>query len=848
MTMMLYPPFYLLLLTCYAMLLSAASAKETGKIGPGVWETMESEGSVRVMIALDTTSSSSGLLSSSPQQRGGDDLHGLATSIAGTQDAVLARVSEDSDDAAGFLPQRVFHYLPALAGTVLTPQTLHMLNDDPLVVKIDLDEVVTVANDDDVDAGTGGRALLADSVPLIGADQRIASGNDGSGVTVAVIDTGIDTNHPSLEDSLVAEACILENLGGQCPDGSSRQTGPGSAEDGHGHGTHVTGIITSPLGVAPGAGIVSIKTLNNQGSGVISDTTAALDSIIASNPHNIQVINMSLGSGSLFNGECDSAASWTITMGNAIDTLRSMGIIAFAAAGNNGSTTSMAAPACLRNVISVGNSNDSDMPVPSTNSNAFTDIFAPGAAIVSTSIGGGFTTLTGTSLSSPHAAGCAALLIQSGDATTMDEIETRLETSTFLVNRGGLNFPRIDCSPDVPNAVCGNGEVELGEECDDGNAIDTDDCTSSCNNAVCGDGIVWDGVEECDDGNDIDTDACTNGCKKALPPPTLPPVPLPVPTPAPIPTPTGVSVTALVLIDASSNNKIMDLSDGVEIAMNSLASTNLNIQAIVSFSGTGSVKFGYNGNANYRTEKVAPYAMCGDASGNYKTCTELVVGDHVVTATPFVAGMMGTPQTVSFRIVQDGSPPMPPTVPPPVPVPAPQPVPAPVPVPTPTPAPIGNSIPWIEDFNLPDGTQSDSGSTAWTATRNQGKFEVKGGALFVNGKGTVGKLETGIIDISGSISFGISLDVYTVATGDGMEKQQDYVQLYAAVDGGAEVLIGEVKGELAAPTSIACSGCVSGNQLKLVIYAYVSFGDEWYYMDNLSVVPAAGRKLRSALF
>jgi cysteine-rich repeat protein len=64
-------------------------------------------------------------------------------------------------------------------------------------------------------------------------------------------------------------------------------------------------------------------------------------------------------------------------------------------------------------------------------------------------------------------------------------------------------------------AVCGDGTVDEGEECDDGNAVDTDSCPSSCVNAACGDSFVQNGVEECDDGNNIDEDACTNVCENA---------------------------------------------------------------------------------------------------------------------------------------------------------------------------------------------------------------------------------------------------------------------------------------------------------------------------------------------
>ena len=67
-----------------------------------------------------------------------------------------------------------------------------------------------------------------------------------------------------------------------------------------------------------------------------------------------------------------------------------------------------------------------------------------------------------------------------------------------------------------PEPVCGNGEVEGDEACDDGNDVDTDECTNTCEVAVCGDGYVQEGVEECDDGNDLNSDACSTECLNAF--------------------------------------------------------------------------------------------------------------------------------------------------------------------------------------------------------------------------------------------------------------------------------------------------------------------------------------------
>jgi len=109
-----------------------------------------------------------------------------------------------------------------------------------------------------------------------------------------------------------------------------------------------------------------------------------------------------------------------------------------------------------------------------TNSNASTDIFAPGVNVISSGIGDVTRNASGTSMASPTAAGCAALLIESGDATTPNQIETWLESSTTTVNvpGNGLSFPRVDCNPlvNVPPVCDANGPYLA--EC--GVAIDLD--------------------------------------------------------------------------------------------------------------------------------------------------------------------------------------------------------------------------------------------------------------------------------------------------------------------------------------------------------------------------------------
>ncbi|HEU4760297.1 MAG TPA: S8 family serine peptidase, partial [Dehalococcoidia bacterium] len=232
-----------------------------------------------------------------------------------------------------------YEAMPALAGAA-SPRALRILQTHPDVVAVWPDIVLSGA--------------LSQSVPLINADDVHALGLTGAGTVVAVIDSGIDTDHPGLAGSLVHEECFMAYplLSSRCPNGQTRQSGPGAAEDDLGHGTNVTGIITgsgtvAPTGVAPGAYIVAIKIIDNSNALGLSDLTAALDHILADHPE-VDLINMSLGTfGSFPPGTCESAAA-------PYNALRAAGALPFAAAMNQGTKNGMGLPACIGSVMSVG--------------------------------------------------------------------------------------------------------------------------------------------------------------------------------------------------------------------------------------------------------------------------------------------------------------------------------------------------------------------------------------------------------------------------------------------------------------------------------------------------------------
>jgi subtilisin family serine protease len=229
-----------------------------------------------------------------------------------------------------------------------------------------------------------------------------AGTGSGSG-TAWVIDTGIDLDHPDLNvDS-----------------GRSRNFSSGpSADDGHGHGSHVAGTIGARdngigvIGVSPGATLVAVRVLNNAGSGTNSGVIAGVD-YVAANGHNGDVANMSLGGG----------------VSNALDQAvieaAATGVKFTLAAGNESEHANNHSPARANgpNVYTVSSfakgssATDTDDPWSSFSNfgNPPVDYAEPGSSIPSTYKGGGYATMSGTSMAAPHLAGI--LLTKSAPAS-----------------------------------------------------------------------------------------------------------------------------------------------------------------------------------------------------------------------------------------------------------------------------------------------------------------------------------------------------------------------------------------------------------------------------------------------
>ena len=317
------------------------------------------------------------------------------------------------------------------------------------------------------------RPTLSESGPIVGADVAADMGFEGNGFSVAILDTGVDSSHPFLGGRVIHEACYsttstVYSSSSVCPDGSEAQVGPGAGVncditiEGCDHGTHVAGIAAGAgstfSGMAPGASIISIQVFSRFSGtsctsagytspcafSYISDQLSALEHLyLIKDSYNIASINMSLGGGQYFTeAECDLAYPAGKDM---FDNLRAAGIAPVAAAGNDGYTDSLGAPACISGVISVGASDDFDNVASYSNSASFLTVLAPGTAIKSSIPGGGYGTKSGTSMATPHVSGAWADLKSKWPNATVDEIQLAFTATgkNILDLRNSLTKPRI---------------------------------------------------------------------------------------------------------------------------------------------------------------------------------------------------------------------------------------------------------------------------------------------------------------------------------------------------------------------------------------------------------------------
>ncbi len=315
------------------------------------------------------------------------------------------------------------------------------LDDHPFVVSVEPDQPVSLTDQ-----------AYPTGITRVGADENATAAIDGidneADIDVAVIDTGIDSDHADL-NVVGGFASYLSRVGSWTLCGDNTD----SWEDGHGHGTHVSGTIAARdndvgvVGVVPGARMWAVRVLSASGSGCMSDVIAGVDWVTA-NADTIEVANISIGGG--------NSSSLCSAIANSV----AAGVFYAVAAGNSGIDASGSSPANCPDATTVSAIVDTDgLPGRLGSSHAFgaddsfasftnygpaVDVAAPGVSIRSTYMTGGYAYMSGTSMASPHVAGAAALFILTSGAPTdapgvQAIIDTLLASAAPQGSAGGVS-------------------------------------------------------------------------------------------------------------------------------------------------------------------------------------------------------------------------------------------------------------------------------------------------------------------------------------------------------------------------------------------------------------------------
>lgn len=284
-------------------------------------------------------------------------------------------------------------------------------------------------------------------VNLINAPAAWEKGEKGEGIVVAVLDTGCQANHPELQDR------IIEGRNFTTDDNSD----PNNFTDYSGHGTHVAGTIAATenqkgvLGVAPKAKLLIVKVLaGKRGSGAYEWIINGINFAAnwqGPNGEKVRVISMSLG-GPQDVPELHEAVK------NAIN--KEILVVCAAGNGRNGESTDMLSyPGAYQEVVEVGAVDLNKKASMFSQWNKNVDLVAPGEGILSTYINGGYATLSGTSMATPHVSGAAALIIKHSEkeferTLSEDEIYAQLIKRTVAL--------------EYPKRAVGNGILDLAQE------------------------------------------------------------------------------------------------------------------------------------------------------------------------------------------------------------------------------------------------------------------------------------------------------------------------------------------------------------------------------------------------
>ncbi len=332
--------------------------------------------------------------------------------------------------------QTQFRYwlIDSIAGSVELSR-IHEIIDLPGVVFVELDGVLGIQ--------------MEEVVPVHGVDLVWQdTGYTGEGVTMAIIDTGIDGNHTALDDldddnttndpKIVAFYDAINNPGAT----NGTEIFP---YDDNGHGTHCAGITAGTgaptyqhVGVAPRANLVGVKVLDGGGSGSFAAVMAGMEwTVEKRHEFNIRAASMSLGA---LTGAIEWTSSEEESVNRMANEMMRAGVTLFIAAGNSGGTATIGTPGSAEDVITVGSlDKDTSIAIYSSQGPTEEGRVKPNIAFVGSSVnapdantGDGYVALSGTSMATPGAAGVAVLMYQANpDLSPFDIRNIMQETSTY---------------------------------------------------------------------------------------------------------------------------------------------------------------------------------------------------------------------------------------------------------------------------------------------------------------------------------------------------------------------------------------------------------------------------------
>jgi hypothetical protein len=350
----------------------------------------------------------------------------FSSGVSGTEQQ--ATLSDVGATDVSTIPALRMHVVDAPEGAVAA------LNASPAVQGVEADQVRNVQATPS-DPGYSSQW----SLPRIGWDQAFGSIKPTGSATVAILDTGIDASHPDLAGQLAPGTSIVDPTS----DGTT---------DPNGHGTWMAGIVAAATDNATGiAGIgyagvkvMPVTVLGADGTGSDGDI---IKGVIYAADHGANVILMSF-----------TNPAFSQSLQDAIDYAWSKGVVVVAAAGNDESAT-VNYPAGDRGVVGVANTNESDSLNPTSNFGQDVFMAAPGTNIYTTSVGGSYATITGTSASAAEVAGAAALMKANSPDASNGVIVGRLGADAEALSGG---------------QQAGNGRLNLARAINDSSTTSTE--------------------------------------------------------------------------------------------------------------------------------------------------------------------------------------------------------------------------------------------------------------------------------------------------------------------------------------------------------------------------------------